>query len=166
MVVYLFSLKGLCLKLVPPSFVIIIIKNEATLPSVIYFCSADEKRFILFFLQTEGSPRLFSTYAIHNNLCIVYYIVIQYITTCSCNDCQTQNETDTHPWRKRPFFNYVDLILPIRAPTYSSVPNKRACTIINFGGKSPTYMCLFGPTGLLILKKKSHLHVYSILQAY
>ena len=48
-IVYLFSLKGLCLKLVPPSFVIIIIKNEATLPSVIYFCSADEKRFILFF---------------------------------------------------------------------------------------------------------------------
>ena len=32
---------------------------------------------------------------------------------------------------------------------YSSVPNKRACTIINFGGKSPTYMTLFGPTHLL-----------------
>ena len=52
------------------------------------------------------------------------------------------------------------------AHTYSSVPNRRACTIINFGGKSPTYMSLFGPTGLLILKKNSHLHVYSALQVY
>ena len=49
---------------------------------------------------------------------------------------------------------------------YSSVPNKRACTIINFGGKSPTYMTLFGPTHLLILRNFSNLHVYSILQAY
>ena len=49
---------------------------------------------------------------------------------------------------------------------YSSVPNRHACTIINFGGKSPTYMSLLGPTGLLNLKKISHLHVYSILQVY
>ena len=49
---------------------------------------------------------------------------------------------------------------------YSSVPNRRACTIINFGGKSPTYMTLFGPTRLLILRNFSNLHVYSILQAY
>ena len=51
-------------------------------------------------------------------------------------------------------------------PRYSSVPNRRACTIINFGGKSPTYMTLFGPTRLLILRNFSNLHVYSILQAY
>ena len=50
--------------------------------------------------------------------------------------------------------------------TYSSVPNRRACMIINFGGKSPTYMTLFGPTRLLILRNFSNLHVYSILQAY
>ena len=49
---------------------------------------------------------------------------------------------------------------------YSSVPNRRACTIINFEGKIPTYMSLFGPTGLLILKKNSLLHVYSILHVY
>ena len=52
-------------------------------------------------------------------------------------------------------------------PTYySSVPNRRACTIINFGGKSPVYMTLFGPTRLLILRNFFNLHVYSILQAY
>ena len=49
---------------------------------------------------------------------------------------------------------------------YSSVPNRRACTIIKFGGKSLTYMTFFGPTGLLILRKFSSLHVYSILQVY
>ena len=37
---------------------------------------------------------------------------------------------------------------------------------IKFSMKKPTYMSLFGPTGLLILKKNSHLHVYSILHVY
>ena len=40
---------------------------------------------------------------------------------------------------------------------YSSVPNRRACTIIYFGGKSPAYMTLFGPTRLLILRNFSNL---------
>ena len=56
--------------------------------------------------------------------------------------------------------------LPCDLFGYSSVPNRRACTIINFGGKSPAYMTLFGPTCLLILRNFSNLHVYSILQAY
>ena len=50
--------------------------------------------------------------------------------------------------------------------TYSSLQNRRACTIINFGGKSLTYMSLFGPTRLLILRKFSNVHVYSILHDY
>ena len=50
--------------------------------------------------------------------------------------------------------------------TYSSVPNRRACMIINFGGKSPTYMSLFGPTGLLIFHEKSNLHDYLALHVY
>ena len=68
---------------------------------------------------------------------------------------------------------------------YSSVPNRRACTIIKFGGKSLTYMtniwtyrlinfeeifpptCLFHPTGLFILRIFfSHMHVYSTLHIY
>jgi chromosome segregation ATPase len=49
---------------------------------------------------------------------------------------------------------------------YSSVPNRCACTIINFGGKNPTYMSLFGPTRLLILRIFSHIHVYSIQHDY
>ena len=50
--------------------------------------------------------------------------------------------------------------------SYSSVPNRRACTIIILGGKSLVYMTLFGPTRLLILRNFFNLHVYSILQAY
>ena len=46
------------------------------------------------------------------------------------------------------------------APMYSSVPNKRACTIINFWGKSLIYMSLFGPTRLLILRKFSAILKY------
>jgi hypothetical protein len=49
---------------------------------------------------------------------------------------------------------------------YSSVPNRHACKIINFGGKSLAYMTLFGPTRLLILKNFSLLHVYRVSHMY
>ena len=60
----------------------------------------------------------------------------------------------------------IEYVIQVFQSMYSSVPNRHACTIINFGGKSPTYMTLFGPTHLLILRNFSNLHVYSILQAY
>ena len=51
--------------------------------------------------------------------------------------------------------------------TYSSVPNRPVCRIINLGVKiPPMYMSLFGPTGLLILRKFSHLHIYSYMIIY
>ena len=50
--------------------------------------------------------------------------------------------------------------------TYSSVPNRRACTFINSEKKNPPCTVLFCSACLLILRKSSPLHVYSILHVY
>jgi hypothetical protein len=82
------------------------------------------------------------------------------------------------------FIKPTHLLISEKTSHLLSVPNRRACTIINFGGKSlplhdliwtytfinfeeffpPT--CLFHPTRLLILRIFSHIHVYSTLHIY
>ena len=47
--------------------------------------------------------------------------------------------------------------------TYSSVPNRRACTIVNFEVKSLAYMTLFGTTGCKSdIWKKVQVNIYHI----